>query len=215
MQRIFSCVAVVVLILGSVGAINSAGPEPIESAEPDSIVTVAERRFESPKVLGKKPVSITLDIPKDMREKIAKRVKEVAKTLEDGKYPGPEFFVSLKDLTFEQPHDSSILVFLNVPDEMLKGDEWKKLDCGSPYCADMISLYAMPSPAESVGGAFTTKVLGYLGAHNQWKGDKLTFTIIRDWGQDPESIRAPAPDKITDMSIKGVEFRFGRLPAAR
>src|SRR5205085_7190431 len=100
MHRILSCVAVVVLTASLVGPIKTAEPEPKKSAEPDTRMTIAEKSFDA-LGLGRKPVSVVLKIPKDKQEKIAKLVKELAKTVEDRKFPEPKFCLFLESLTFE------------------------------------------------------------------------------------------------------------------
>jgi hypothetical protein len=206
MHRILSCVAVVGLTVSLLGSIKAAEPEPKKSAEPDTAITVAEKNFDPPMVLGKKPVSVTLEIPKDKQEEIAKIVKA-------GKIPDWKFDLVLEGLTMKGP-DSYIVAFLNVPQKMLKGDEWKKLNDETAYCCSeaSFSLYGLSERAEPVNLPYVFfplafQVLEYLGESDQWHPEKLTVTLIRDWGRDPRGEKI-IPDKVGDMSIKAIKFQM-------
>lgn len=172
---------------------------------------VAWKTMETPVNLGANPVTVSVNLPADVQERIRRILAGEAK---DG-----SIALELEGIQMNQPVDTLYEVYLNLPAQ-------PQLDWQGRYFVGLLNFFGIghhhhAGAAETVQAANSarsfdvTEVVRRLAANNEWRGDKVSVTFVvaqPDPAEDCVMPTAPTVDEHISFAqlTLGGDYACGR-----
>jgi tyrosinase len=171
------------------------------AAVPRTVVSTALR---FPPELRDEPVTITMDLPSDVQQRI--------RGLLTNELPDGSIVLHLDDIHMNQPVTTLYEVYLDLPDKPV-------LDWRGRYYVGLLNFFGVGShhhnhvdgdlPVSTSGGRSfdITNVVRRLAANNEWRAEKLSVTFAVTQDEPDEDCVKPAPPG-PDAHIGFTEMRL-------
>jgi tyrosinase len=165
----------------------SSAPEAAGAVEmPRSVLSAAA---ESHAILAGEPVTVSIDLPSDVQERIKALLWTGA--------PKGSILLTVAGLAVDQPTGASYEVYLNLPENAVPYSE-------SQYYVGNLSFFGVgyhqhdhpqhghSIPDEDSNSSDITDVVRQLVSNGEWRGNQVSVTFVNTAADTPDSVKAPA-----------------------